>query len=109
MARTGRPKIPIDYKVVEKLSHIQCTQEEIGQYLGINVRTLQRDAEFRRTYKKGMDEGKSSLRRMQWKAAETGNSTMMVWLGKQYLHQTDKAEIDTNHEVKISVKVEDEE
>jgi hypothetical protein len=33
-----------------------------------------------------------SLRRMQWQAAENGNPTMLVWLGKQYLNQKDKAE-----------------
>ena len=29
---------------------------------------------------------------MQWSAAENGNSTMLVWLGKQYLNQKDKQE-----------------
>ncbi len=34
--------------------------------------------------------GKASLRRMQWKAAESGDRTMLVWLGKNWLDQTDK-------------------
>jgi len=40
--------------------------------------------------------GKASLRRTQWKAATGGNSTMMVWLGKNVLGQTDKQEIEHN-------------
>ena len=63
----GRPKKEIDYEMVEKLASIQCTQEEIANFLNISVRTLQRDKEFCRIYKKGIDNGKMSLRRIQYK------------------------------------------
>ena len=37
---------------------------------------------------------------MQWQAAENGNPTMLIWLGKQMLDQKDKVEnsgtMDTN-------------
>jgi hypothetical protein len=29
---------------------------------------------------------------MQFKAAEGGNATMLIWLGKQYLDQSDKTQ-----------------
>jgi hypothetical protein len=35
------------------------------------------------------------LRRLQWKLARAGNATMLIWLGKQWLGQTDKVESDT--------------
>jgi len=94
MARNkgGRPKKIIDYDTVEKLAGLMCTQEEIAAYLDLSVRTLQRDAEFCRVYKKGMDKGKMSIRRQQYKAADGGNVTMQIWLGKQYLNQKDKVE-----------------
>jgi len=38
---------------------------------------------------KGLENGKSSLRRIQWKSALGGNTTMQIWLGKQYLQQRD--------------------
>lgn len=85
---SGRPKKQIDYNAVEKLANIQCTQEEIANFLGISVRTLQRDDEFCRIYKKGQDNGKMSLRRIQYKLAEK-NTAMAIWLGKQYLGQRD--------------------
>lgn len=88
----GRPKKEIDYISVEKLANIQCTQEEIANFLGLSVRTLQRDEEFCRIYKKGQDNGKMSLRRMQYKLAEK-NPTMAIWLGKQYLGQKDNIEV----------------
>ena len=96
----GRPRKIINYDAVEKLSNIQCTQEEIASFLGLSVRTLQRDEEFCRIYKKGQDNGKMSLRRMQYKLAEK-NPTMAIWLGKQYLKQRDTFEVESTQLVKV--------
>lgn len=87
----GRPKKEIDYETVEKLANIQCTQEEIASFLNLSVRTLQRDKEFCRVYKKGQENGRMSLRRMQFKLAEK-NTAMAIFLGKQYLGQKDVVE-----------------
>lgn len=89
----GRPRFVIDYDSVEKLASLQCTQTEIASYLGCSVDTLQADEKFSGIYKAGMDKGRMSLRRHQWRALEEGNSTMLVWLGKQYLGQRDKNEL----------------
>lgn len=100
--KTGRPKKEIDYIAVEKLAMMHATQEEIANYLDISVRTLQRDTEFSRIYKKGIDNGKISLRRMQFKLAEK-NVAMAVWLGKQYLGQRDKVENIDEEEIKVMI------
>ena len=94
--KTGRPKKGIDYEVVENLAKIQCTQEEIATFLNISVRTLQRDEEFCRIYKKGIENGKMSLRRYQYKLAEK-NTAMAIFLGKQYLGQKDIVEDIVNN------------
>ena len=94
----ARPKKVIDYEAVEKLASIQCTQEEIANFLDISVRTLQRDEEFCRLFKKGRDNGKMSLRRTQFKIAEK-NASMAIFLGKQYLGQRDVIETDNTHEI----------
>ena len=91
----GRPKKVIDYNLVEKLAHIMCTQEEIVTMFDCDVRTLQRDEEFCRIYKKGQENGKMSLRRMQYKLAEK-NTAMAIFLGKQYLGQRDNIEVEHN-------------
>ena len=83
----GRPKKEIDYEMVGKLATIQCTQDEIAEILDISTRTLQRDLEFCRVYKKNTEVGRMSLRRFQWRSAEKGNTSMLIWLGKQYLEQ----------------------
>lgn len=96
----GRPKFEIDYESVEKLASLMCTQQEIASFLGCDVRTLQRDEEFSRIYKKGQDKGKMSLRRKQFKLADK-NASMAIFLGKNYLGQKDTYEntVDTNNGV----------
>ena len=106
----GRPKIELDYEKIEKLANIQCTQEEIASFLEVSVRTLQRDEEFCRIYKKGQENGKMSLRRIQFKLAEK-NPTMAIWLGKQYLKQKDNIEVESTQLIKVEqllTKIEEE-
>jgi hypothetical protein len=87
--KSGRPKKNIDPKLVFELAKIHCTKEEMASILGCNKDTLY--ARFSDIMQNGWDEGKASLKRLQWKSAETGNTTMLVWLGKQWLGQKDKA------------------
>ena len=96
MAKRGPPKTIIDWKKVESMCKIQCTGEEIAGVLDMDYDTLQnackRDhkvkfSEYIATKRQG---GKASLRRMQWKNADEGGTTMQIWLGKQYLDQLDK-------------------
>lgn len=85
----GRPKKPIDYELVAKMANIACTEAEIAAMLDVSVRKLQKDKEFIRIYKKGLENARSSLRRWQFKSAANGNVTMQIWLGKQMLGQRD--------------------
>jgi len=85
----GRPKKFVDLELVEKLAHIQCTQTEIAATLGVSVDTLARNKHFAEIYKRGSEGGRKSLRRMQFESASKGNITMQIWLGKQYLKQSD--------------------
>jgi hypothetical protein len=87
----GRPRLTFDLRMVEDLGKIQSTHRELASVLGASVDTVERrlldDPEFRGAYEKGVENGRSSLRRLQWKAASGGNIAMMIWLGKQYLGQ----------------------
>jgi hypothetical protein len=93
--KPGRPKIVIDWELVQKLAHIQCTQAEIASTIGVSVDTLHRHPEFAEVYKRGAEGGRKSLRRMQFESATKGNVVMQIWLGKQYLGQADKQLVDT--------------
>ena len=88
--KRGRPKKLVDLELVEKLAHIQCTYGEIASTLGVSVDTLQRNKSFAVVYKRGAEGGRKSLRRMQFESANKGNVIMQIWLGKQYLGQSDQ-------------------
>lgn len=93
--KVGRPKKVIDYEAVGKLARLHCTIEEIASFLGVHRDTLHNDSQFSDVYKAAKAEGAMSLRRKQWAAAEEGNTTMLIWLGKQYLGQREpKQEVE---------------
>jgi hypothetical protein len=87
-----RPKAKIDLAEVEKLSMMQCTDEEIAAWFCVTARTIARRRKmrpFREAMERGRAKGRISVRRMQMKLLESGNATMGVWLGKQMLGQTE--------------------
>lgn len=93
----SRPRKEIDQKQFENLCGLQCTKEEICGWFDVTDKTLENWC--KRTYRSGFSEvfrqkrglGKISLRRHQWRLAEK-NANMAIWLGKQYLGQTDRSE-----------------
>jgi hypothetical protein len=89
----GRPRVNIDLKLVFSLAAIQCTIAEISAVIDIPTGTLVNREDFTSTYKKGTESGKMSLRRLQFKIAKK-SAAMAIFLGKQYLGQKDKVEVD---------------
>lgn len=93
----GRPPIPIDLDVVRRAASIGCTSEEIAAMLGIGRRTLfdrmEQDPDIKDAVDEGRAQGRVTLRRLQWKEAQAGNPTMLIWLGKQLLGQRDKHDV----------------
>ena len=95
MARTGRPRKEINQKQFEYLCGIFCTEEEIAGLFDCSIDTLERWCKrtyketFADVYKKKISNGKMSLRRTQFEMAKT-NPTMAIFLGKQYLGQSDR-------------------
>ena len=98
----GRPKKAIDMKLVEGLAHIHCTIDEIAAIMEISDVTLRKDPEFLPTYYKAREGGKMSLRRQQFKAAEGGNTTMLIWLGKQFLGQRDLVRTEVTGQLEVT-------
>lgn len=104
----GRPKTDISVKTFEGLCSINCTKDEMCGIFDCDEKTLTRWCKdtyglgFSDVYKKKSASGKASLRRMQFKAAESGNVTMQIWLGKQYLEQKDKQDIEHSGETTVN-------
>lgn len=102
MAKMGKPRIPIDWDKAAKLASIHCTIADMAEVMGLSVDTLERAAkrEHKMTIAAWCDQkrgsGRAALRNLQWKSAQSGNIAMQIWLGKQWLKQTDKMEtVDT--------------
>lgn len=94
---TGRPRAKIDRKQFENLCGIQCTELEICDWFNVSDKTLDKwchetyNAPFSVVFRQKRGMGRVSLRRSQFQMAQK-NPTMAIWLGKQYLDQTDKQE-----------------
>lgn len=103
----ARPRKEIDQKQFENLCGLQCTKLEICGWFDITDKTL--DSWCKRTYNKGFSEvyaqkrekGKISLRRAQFQLAEKGNATMLIWLGRQYLGQTDRDNTSDSKDIEL--------
>ena len=106
MPRTGRPKIQVDWKEFEKLCSLQCTLIEIADWFGCSVDTMERrirthyKSTFAEVFKQKRSKGLVSLRRYQWKLAQSKHG-MAIFLGKNYLGQSDKREYEHSGGVKI--------
>ena len=89
----ARPKkYNIDPKEVEKLAGYGCTNTEIADFHGCSADLIEKSySEF---LTKGRADLKKRLRKAQIDSACAGNPTMLIWLGKQMLNQTDRQEIE---------------
>ena len=76
---------------IQMLASFGCSITEIAKYFRIDESTV------RKNYKDELETGRESLkvrlRQLQWDHAARGNTALLIWLGKQYLGQTDRKEI----------------
>lgn len=98
MISMARPRIEIDKEQFKKLCAIQCTLDEIASWFKCSEDTIERwckrefNMSFAESFKMFSADGKISLRRTQFRMAET-NVSMAIWLGKQILGQKDQQEV----------------
>ena len=111
--KKGKPTKPMtdkDFERVTGMIEIACTAEEIASVMGYSVDTLDRRLKergfdnFADAYKRYSGLGKASLRRVQFQAAQGGNVTMMIWLGKQWLGQSDQPEDGISDDIADAIR-----
>jgi len=104
----ARPKINIDWEIVNSLLEADCEGTEIAAYLGIKPDTLYHRC--KEDNKQGFSEylqqkkakGNSLLKVKQFESAiKDKNISMQIWLGKQRLGQKDKSELETTNKTTI--------
>ena len=85
MARPKKYDIPPEK--VQELAEFGCTSTEIAQFYGCDESLIRKSySEF---LTKGRAVGKTNLRKWQYHIAKKGNVTMLIWLGKQVLGQSE--------------------
>ena len=93
----GRDKKVVAPEEVEALARLWCTYNEMADFFGINVETLKYN--FMDSITKGRSETKQALRKAQIKLALSGNTSMLIWLGKNILGQSDSPSDNLNTEI----------
>ena len=85
--KVGRPKLNIDGDKISKWISYGATVREIADAENCSedhIHTV-----FRDNITKGKGERNIRLRKAQFELALSGNCSMLIWLGKQYLGQKD--------------------
>ena len=98
LKKVGRKELKFDMEVVEAFGAVKASYRFMADYFGCSLKTIDRrmqdeDGSFCLRYKKGLAKTKYNLSKKQIEIAMTGNVTMLIWLGKQLLEQTDKQEV----------------
>ena len=83
----GRNKRVVCPEDVYKLAAIGSTDREIARWFSMDENTLRYN--FSDIIAKGREDLAQSIRTAQIKLALSGNATMLIWLGKNLLGQTD--------------------
>lgn len=99
----ARQRKAVDEKLVERLAAIGCTDREIATLLEVSENLLRRRC--RAALDRGRTRLKKSLRRKQIELARKGNVPMLIWLGKQYLGQSDRQTIQQAQRVEVVEEV----
>lgn len=102
----GRPQtVNIDFDLLDDLCGIMCTLNEIAGIFHCSPDTIERRVKkergmtFKDYWEMNSAPGKVSVRRSQFALAQAGNATMLIWLGKQYLGQSDKTELAVDQDL----------
>jgi len=107
----GRPRKIIDWAKVDEQLIYWATAKGICSKLGITDKTLEaackRDhgISFSEYSEQKREIGKNYVRGKQFQVAMSGNVSMLIWLGKQWLGQTDKIEQKIEADVQTNVQL----
>ena len=99
----------IDLKKIQSLAQVGCTIAEIAGVLGIDYQWFNeqkaRDYDIESALHAGYNGFKMSLRSTQARLALSGDRGMLIWLGKQFLGQSDK--VESKQETTVNVAIQD--
>ena len=93
----GRNKVVIPEEQVAQLSEYHCTNKEMADFFDVPLQTFMDN--FRDIITKHRIITKQRLRKKQLEVALNGDKTMLIWLGKQMLGQSENPISDESSQV----------
>lgn len=102
----GKNEKDIDFSVVDELLVCGCTGVEIAGHFGVCPDTLYRRVEilhgmtFSAYSQQKRSKGDAVLRQAQFYKAKDGDNSMLIWLGKNRLKQSDSPQ-----EISVSTEI----
>ena len=106
MARPASAQAAINKDELEKLMRLYPSEKEASDWFDVSYKSLQRfiktnfKCSFVQLRDKSFTKTRIAIKRKQIEKALAGNgdNTMLIWVGKQYLGQSDKMEQNLNVE-----------
>ena len=83
-------KIQLDVDDIRELASEGNTIEDIATLLGVSNEVINSNDEYKNAYEMGLCDMRATLRHSQFQSAKSGNTTMLVWLGKVILGQREE-------------------
>ena len=104
--KRGRKPIRISKKKVEEYLRIGLYVREIAKLLGVDEKTIRNkfSAEIKKRDHEKILEHNDKIQRLiekQFEVAMEGNPILLIWLGKNWLNQTDKVKSDEKRIIRI--------
>jgi len=93
----GRNKVVIPEEQVAELAKLHCTNKEMADFFGVPLQTFMDN--FRDIITKNRLITKQRLRSKQLEVALNGDRTMLIWLGKQMLGQSESPLTNEDNQV----------
>lgn len=115
----GRPRLELEdlsvngWELLDSLIIWSAHKEYIAEQLKISADTLEKrikekhDCTFTAYRDKQKEKIRINLSKKQYDVAMSGNPTMLIWLGKNELGQSDKQEINNNQMIEIKIDEDD--
>ena len=108
--------VTIDWEMVRKMATMHCSVRGVSAVLGVNEETMRKHCQreygmppgewFAIQSERGMCKVRYQLAKAQISLAiKDKNPTMLIWLGKQYLGQSDKGALEINSTVTLQNEV----
>lgn len=83
-------KIDLDLDDIRELASEGNTVEDVATLLGVSGDVISGNDDYKQAYEMGLCDMRAMLRHSQFQSAKSGNTTMLVWLGKVILGQREE-------------------